>query len=118
MMERKAVALGACLSDLMPGVLVLTFVIVGNAGSAKAGEPRVRMVSGAELHEVLPPDAIPSIDTPQFVSGEEARGFMRDDEPVLGVTDGRSAKCYSTWLLEHHEIVNDSLGATPIVTSW
>lgn len=43
---------------------------------------------------------------------------MRDDEPVLGVTDGRVAKCYSTWLLERHEIVNDWLGDVPIAAEW
>lgn len=76
------------------------------------------MLKGAELHEVLERDAIPAISSPRMVVVEEARAFMRDDEPVLGASEGGHARCYSTWLLEHHEIVNDTLGDVPIAASW
>jgi hypothetical protein len=78
----------------------------------------MRMVEGAPLYSVLPLDAIPSIDQPRFVSVSEARAFMHPDEPVLGVVSGDEARCYSTWLLEGHEIVNDSLGGVPIAATW
>jgi hypothetical protein len=67
---------------------------------------------------VLPPDAIPAIDNPQFVPVAEADGFMRPDEPVLGVTDGKLAKAYSIWQLNHHEIVNDRLGSLALAVTW
>jgi hypothetical protein len=72
---------------------------------------------GALLYKVLEPDAIPSIDDPQFVPAAEAT-FMRDDEPVLGVFDGEVAKAYSMWQLDSHEIVNDTLGGTAIAATW
>ena len=83
-----------------------------------AAEPPSRMVRGALLYEVLPLDAIPAIDAPRFVDAKAARAFMREDEPVLGAASGGDAVCYSTWLLEHHEIVNDRLAGTPIAASW
>lgn len=67
---------------------------------------------------VLPRDAIPAIDTPAFLDADAAARFMRDDEIVIGVTDGKQAKAYSTWLLDAHEIVNDVIGSTPIAVTW
>ena len=67
---------------------------------------------------VLPQDAIPAIDTPVFEPADRARSFMRDEEIIIGVTDGAVAKAYSTWLLDHHEIVNDVIGSTPIAVTW
>ncbi|MBI2150034.1 MAG: DUF3179 domain-containing protein [Acidobacteria bacterium] len=67
---------------------------------------------------VLPRDAIPAIDTPVFMEANIAAGFMRDDEIVIGVADGRQAKAYSTWMLDGHEIVNDAIGSTPIAVTW
>jgi hypothetical protein len=34
------------------------------------------------------------------------------------VFDGTVAKAYSLWQLDHHEIVNDTLGDVPIATTW
>lgn len=67
---------------------------------------------------ILPRDAIPSIDAPVFVSAEEGDRFLSDDEPVIGVFDGETAKAYSAWQLDRHEVVNDRLGETPIAVTW
>lgn len=83
---------------------------------AALAEPGV--IQGSPIITVLPPDAIPAIDDPQYVSVAEADRFMRPDEPVLGITDGRTAKAYSTWQLNHHEIVNDRLGNLPLAVTW
>jgi hypothetical protein len=72
---------------------------------------------GSPLYKVLERDAIPAIDEPRFVPAAAA-SFMKEDEPVLGVFDGRAAKAYSLWLLDHHEIVNDTLGERPIAATW
>jgi hypothetical protein len=68
--------------------------------------------------EVLPQEAIPAIDSPVFEPADRARSFMRDEEIVIGVTNGAAAKAYSTWLLDSHEIVNDVIGSTPIAVTW
>jgi hypothetical protein len=76
------------------------------------------VIQGSPILTVLPVDAIPAIDDPKFVSVTEADRFMRPDEPVLGITDGTIAKAYSTWQLNHHEIVNDTLGRLPLAVTW
>lgn len=76
------------------------------------------VVDGSPVMTVLPKDAIPAIDAPTFVSAREADQMMQPDEPVLGVTDGKVAKAYSLWQLNHHEIVNDQLGTLPIAVTW
>jgi len=82
-------------------------------------EPTFQMVEGEPMYEVLPPDAIPAIDAPRFVDAETADGFLAPEEPVLGVVGrGGTAKCYSAWQLEGHEIVNDELDGDPIAATW
>lgn len=43
---------------------------------------------------------------------------MRDDEPVIGVVVDGVARAYSTWFLDHHEIVNDTFGDEPVAVTW
>ena len=69
---------------------------------------------------VLPPDAIPALAKPVFLSRAQADPLMLEDEPVLGLVEPVSgqAKAYSLWQLDHHEIVNDRLGDKPIAVTW
>jgi hypothetical protein len=71
-----------------------------------------------EIVTLLSPDAIPSIDDPQFYSGDEADAEYGPTELVLGVEQGGEAKAYSISLLSRHEIVNDSIGGKPIAVTW
>lgn len=77
-----------------------------------------KMIDRDPVIRVVPSDAIPAIDSPVFEGADAAARFMHEDEIVIGVTDGREAKAYSTWLLDSHEIVNDVLGSTPIAVTW
>jgi len=102
-----------------------TFTVVALAGllatwlAAQWPAPREEKVGDGVLLHVLPFDAIPAVDSPRFVSAREADKFMRPNEPVLGLFDGRVAKAYSLWQLDHHEIVNDSLpGLGPVAVTW
>ncbi len=76
------------------------------------------VIQGSPVLTVLPQDAIPAIDNPKYVPVAEADRFMRQDEPILGITDGKTAKAFSTWQLNHHEIVNDSLGDLSLAVTW
>lgn len=67
---------------------------------------------------LLPPDAIPAIDNPKFLSAEEADGAYQPDEPVLGVEIDGDARAYSIPHLSGHEIVNDIVGGVPIAVTW
>lgn len=72
----------------------------------------------AKLVQVVPKDSIPAIDEPQFVSAQEGDKFLSDRELVIGLFDGNTAKAYSAWVLDRHEIVNDRLGDTAVAVTW
>ena len=73
---------------------------------------------GAPIITVLPKDAIPAIDRPEFLSIAETEKYMQGEELVISVRDGGSARAYSTWLLNHHEIVNDVVEGVPLAVTW
>jgi hypothetical protein len=79
--------------------------------------PRVTEIEKDRVHTLLAPDAITSIDEPKFMRASEAT-FMDDDEPVVGVVVSGVAKAYSTWHLDHHEIVNDTIALQPLAVTW
>ncbi len=100
-------------------VLLACLLLAGCRQSAAqdAVLPRVDQIDGDRVYTLLPPDAIPAIDQPRFVPASAA-AFMRDDEPVVGVVEGGVAKAYSTWHLDRHEIVNDSVAGKPVAVTW
>jgi hypothetical protein len=73
---------------------------------------------GDTMYTVIPPDAIPAIMEPDFLTGEEAARQMLPDEPVIGINIGGETKAYSMWQLDAHEIVNDSIAGIPIAPTW
>ena len=77
------------------------------------------LIEGEPIFKLMEHDDLPSIDAPEFVEAELADDFMDLDEVVLGVLgkDG-TAKCYSAWQLDSHEIVNDELDGQPIAATW
>lgn len=82
-----ALALPACAQDRPPGVM-----------------------------QLLPRNAISSIDNPVFVPAEEAE--IANDAWIMGVVLDGQARAYSLNLLNHHEIVNDKVGDKPIAAVW
>ena len=73
---------------------------------------------GAPILTVLPKDAIPAIDRPEFVSLADADKVMQPEELVISLRHGSSARAYSTWLLNHHEIMNDVVDGVPVAVTW
>ena len=67
---------------------------------------------------LLPPDAIPSIDEPQFYDVHEADQEYHPDELVMGVEFDGDARAYPVGLLARHEIVNDTVGGQPIAVTY
>ncbi len=104
-------------SAVAAGLLILCAACGGRESEAPERSIRIEDLRGSPLYIVLEQDAIPSIDDPRFVPAAQAT-FLQEDEPVLGVFDGKIAKAYSVWQLDHHEIVNDMLGETPIAATW
>ncbi len=100
-------------------VAAILVIGLGSASFAQRPEPQVFAVFEADtMYSVLPPDAIPAIREPEYVTGEAARAQMVADEPVIGVSMGDDAVCWSTWHLDRHEIVNDHVGGRAIAATW
>ncbi len=71
-----------------------------------------------EMITLLPPDAIPAIDNPRFLSAAEAEEFYDLDELIIGVEFNGDARAYSVPYLSNHEIVNDTVGGVKIAVTW
>jgi hypothetical protein len=71
-----------------------------------------------EIVTLLPRDAIPAIDAPQFLTIAEADRFYDPDELVIGVEFNSVARAYSVPFLSNHEIVNDNVGGVKIAVTW
>jgi len=99
------------------GVAALLAAACHQSSAQESRLPHVDQIDGDRVHAILQPDAIRSIDQPQFVRASEA-SFMRNDEPVVGVVQNGVAKAYSAWHLDHHEIVNDNIGGKPVAVTW
>jgi hypothetical protein len=65
-----------------------------------------------------PPDGIPPIDHPRYVSIAQAARFLAPSEPVIAVQLGGRARAYPLQILIWHEIVNDTLGGVPIAVTY
>ncbi|WP_058366440.1 DUF3179 domain-containing protein [Haloparvum sedimenti] len=69
-----------------------------------------------DLRQVVPHDAIPSVDDPQGVPVAAYEGEP-DDDVVAVAVKGR-ARAYPVRYLHYHEIVNDELGGVPVAVTW
>lgn len=65
------------------------------------------------VRQIIPKDAIPSVEHPDFV-GE----YPCPDDEVLGVDLAGEARAYPIRYLNYHEIVNDDVGEVPIAATW
>jgi hypothetical protein len=64
-----------------------------------------------------PPDGIPSIDMPRYVTTSEADAWLPDEQLVVGIERNGVVRAYPIAILNWHEIVNDVIdGETIIVT--
>lgn len=57
-------------------------------------------------------DCIPAIDEPAFESREEAEGWLKDEDLVLGLDYQGEHKAYPVKILNWHEVINDSVIVT------
>jgi len=65
-----------------------------------------------------PPDGIPSIDKPKFVSKEEADKVLQDADQIVGININGDIRAYPLQILVWHEIVNDDVGGTPVAVTY
>lgn len=91
---------------------------LGTQGNSGKDEPKPivpldKIVSGGP-----PPDGIPSIDNPKFVSIQEADKFLQDGDQVVGLNINGDIRAYPLQILVWHEIVNDNVGGTPVAVTY
>ena len=77
-----------------------------------------RAVNLAEIRAVIPPDAIPAIDEPRFLSLEEASDWLSAEAPVIAFERNGDARAYPLEILTWHEIVNDVVGGEPVIVTY
>ncbi len=63
-------------------------------------------------------DRIPPIDRPVFTDFLNADTWIDPQEPVIALEIGGAARAYPLQVLIWHEIVNDSLGGTPVSVTF
>jgi hypothetical protein len=103
--------------------LVLTIVLVGmllmqdSNLIVRAEEKHIvsldQIVSGGP-----PPDGIPSIDSPVFISINEGDKFLADTDKVVGININGDVRAYPLQILVWHEIVNDNIGGLPVAITY
>jgi hypothetical protein len=76
----------------------------------------IQVIDGVALHPGRRRDEILPIDHPIFSSGERA-SFL-DEDLVVGVYFGGTARAYPLWILESREIVNDRFGNDAVCVTY
>ncbi|MBU8870063.1 MAG: DUF3179 domain-containing protein [Gemmatimonadales bacterium] len=107
-------------TNLIKSTILFTLVLLF-CGPAFGQRPEPEVYGefqGDPMYTLLPPDAIPAIDEPEYLTGDEASAQMDPGETIMGIATKAGAVCWSTWHLDEHEIVNDFIGDTPIAASW
>jgi hypothetical protein len=131
--------LAASSASLGPAHASLTQEPAGHVRAWRADWPKTDFSRHAaplqEIESVVPKDAIPSIDDPQFVTvadvrREEAIGPARardradraltlsERDPVISVEINGDARAYPLRIMMYHEIVNDVVGGAPVVVTY
>ena len=86
---------------------------VAEAQTKRSIVPLDKIVSGGP-----PPDGIPSIDNPKFITVPEAEEFLEDSDLVAGLNINGDIRAYPLQILVWHEIVNDKVGETPVAVTY
>jgi Protein of unknown function (DUF3179) len=102
-------------------LLTTASLVVAAAGEAetlrtdtsKALVPLEEIVSGGP-----PPDGIPAIDRPSFVTPADATRWIAPKEPVLALEVKGDARAYPLQILMWHEIANDVVGGVPVAITF
>ena len=98
---------------------VAFLLLLAVTARAERPEPEVHgTFDGDEMYTLLPPDGIPAILDPEYLTGDEAAAQMSAEEHVMGLVSENDAVCWSTWQLDHHEIVNDVFEGAAIAATW
>lgn len=77
------------------------------------------LIDPAEILTGGPPkEGIPAVDSPVYESLDSAQSWLADQEPVILLRVGNTARIYPLQILTWHEIVNDEINGVPMVISF
>jgi hypothetical protein len=116
--KRRTILLIGCLLALaLTIIMVVTRLPASQIGSVSAEEKHI-----VPLDQIVsagpPPDGIPSIDSPKFVSVEDGNKFLEDSDKILGINIDGDIRAYPLQILVWHEIVNDNVGGIPVAVTY
>jgi hypothetical protein len=97
-------------------------VACAHEGSQSRGDPGFDLsnvtVPVKEIRAGGPPkDGIPAVSNPTFVAAADALS-LRPEDRIIGVVIGDAARAYPLAILNYHEIINDSIGDTPVAVTY
>lgn len=74
---------------------------------------------GVAYMDAFVPLGIPNGPQPDIKPAREVNlNVLADDQVIVGIKIGDQARAYPVKMLNHHDVINDSLGGTPIVLAW
>lgn len=92
---------------------ILSFAIfLSGFDFSKHSIPVEEIISGGP-----PKDGIPALVAPKFIPAAKAT-YLKEDDRVLALADGKEAKAYPIKILNWHEVVNDTINGRPVVISY
>ena len=65
----------------------------------------------------VPPDGIPAVDEPRFVSAGDV-DWLAGDEPVIALEIAGEQRAYPVQIMIWHEVVNDQVAGTPVAVTY
>lgn len=79
----------------------------------------VLLANGAPAFQSPAPAPLPyaAVHDPQFIRASDAT-FMNDEDRVIGVMTGRTAKAFPAGILSQHGLVEDQSPKGPIAITW
>ncbi|MGB5089687.1 MAG: DUF3179 domain-containing protein [Nitrososphaeraceae archaeon] len=108
-------------------VEILILIIIIMACTLALGPSPIATARAEEKHIVPldqivsggpPPDGIPSIDSPKFVSVDDGDKFLVDSDKIVGININGDIRAYPLQILVWHEIVNDNVGGIPVAVTY
>jgi hypothetical protein len=77
------------------------------------------LAHGVRAYQSPAPTSLPyaAVHDPQFISASDAL-FLNDDDRVIGVMTGTTAKAFPAGILSQHGLVEDASPKGPIAITW
>ena len=89
-----------------------------SAVPSRRGSVRLADDRSAPIVPVVPRDLISAVFNPVHIRSAEVGEQVGESSLVIGVSIGSESVAYSVSYLSSREIVNDTVGGTPIAVTW